>query len=161
MKYLFAALAGLAGLFLGVFLAVVVVPKTSTQLHAAFGAGCAIAAARVVYNFFNKREQQKAAAMDISEVMKPDIRDFQKAFRMIDVAAQGITEVKIAELEAGQGFYVGIRAQAYDRVDAEQITKALHKVYYNHIQFEFVDLSTAHGMFLLHSGVAVPVGATA
>ena len=159
LKYLLAIVAGAAGLFLGVFLAVLVVPDAGT-LHGAFGAGCAIGAARLVYGFFRKRED--AATPGLPEqpeqpaLQNSDVKNFTKAFSGIDTASLGISEVRIAEREDQQSFCIGIRAADFSQIDQQVILRPLKKMYYAHIQFVIVDLNSENAA-LLSNGTNIPL----
>jgi hypothetical protein len=143
LKYVLGFLAGVAGMFIGGLIGFYLFSPKTSGLLVPFMAGCAIGAARGVFIYFRNRERTEVfGSTEAPSAGKSDKINFEKMFQALDCAALGISEVRVIEREdETTGFFIGVRATDFAKVDQEQIRNLLYKNYYKHVQFELVDLN--------------------
>ncbi len=157
LKYLLAALAFVVALFLTLLVSAMLLKETGWGIGKYLVVIIALAAARYVYVFFKKRETDKEHHIEGPAMLQTDIINFRKVFAGLDCDSLGITEIKFLERADQTSFFVGLRSRDFAKVDLESIRKALGKVYYSHVQFEFVDLDSVNDEQLNEKGIAIPI----
>lgn len=157
LKYLLATLTFVVTLFVTLLLSALLMKETGWGIGKFLVAIITFAATRYVYVFFRKRETDKQDHIEAPAMLQTDILNFRKAFQNLDCEQYGITEVRFLERADQTSFYVGLRSTNNSLIDYSIITKALYKLYYSHVQFEFVDLNTGEGQLLNEKGIEIPL----
>lgn len=141
-KYLFAALVFIAGFIAFVFIHVL----AGLRIGGIFSyvlIGIWFSAVGWVYKKFRDKENLKNyGSTEITGMPKDDVKNFTKFFGAMDYAQEGIEEVIVSEGKDGTSdFIIGIRTLPGRQVDYEAMRAQLHKIYYKHIKFVFVNLN--------------------
>lgn len=142
LKYILGFVAGVAGLFIGVSIAVLLTKEAGT-LSSALGAGLAIGLAGGVYKFFKKREDKAAFEKEVTPVISAGEKlKFEEAFGLIDCESAEIIEVIVMPGNEGMYSYkVGMRTPIFDDIEPQLTREELYKFFPTYTKFDFVDLS--------------------
>lgn len=157
LKYLLAAVAAIATLFLSVTVVVLATNKVPGLPGNIFVALATIGATRAVYTFFRKAERkQELTNAPVPALHNDDRIKFEKVFDEIDCAAAGITEIKVAVRTDGfSGFLVGIRSANFSDIEFPLLTEELNKVFYARPRIDFLNLNEEESQWRLTKGTNI------